>query len=393
MNKALSGTKVLDVSRVLAGPFCAMLLADLGADVIKVEVPRRGDDSRQFGPFRNGESGYYMTFNRGKRSVTLDLRKPEGQAVFKDLARTADVVVENFAVGTMDKWGIGYDDLKTINPRIVFGSITGFGQYGPNSQRKAFDPIAQAMGGLMSVTGPEGGTPVRVGIALADISAAQFLTNGILAALIQRGRTGEGQRIDVSMQDSIVGILENSIIRHTFSGEIPSPLGSRHPTITPYDVFRTRDGQIFICGANDASWQRLCKVMGRPELANEKRFQSNQDRTCHVFELKELIEDWTKGCSQEEVLTALEASEVPCAAIMGIDAVVSDPHLKARNMFVEVNHPTAGKVLITGMPIKMSASSDIIGTPPVLGEHTETVLKELEYSEERIAKLRATGTI
>ncbi|MGA2225928.1 MAG: CoA transferase, partial [Syntrophobacteraceae bacterium] len=212
MNKALSGTKVLDVSRVLAGPFCAMLLADLGADVIKVEVPRRGDDSRQFGPFRNGESGYYMTFNRGKRSVTLDLRKPEGQAVFKDLARTADVVVENFAVGTMDKWGIGYDDLKTINPRIVFGSITGFGQYGPNSRRKAFDPIAQAMGGLMSITGPEGGTPVRVGIALGDISAAQFLTNGILAALIQRGRTGDGQRIDVSMQDSIVGILENSII-------------------------------------------------------------------------------------------------------------------------------------------------------------------------------------
>ena len=261
MSKALAGVRVIDVSRLLTGPYCSMVLADLGADVIKIEVPGRGDDARLFGPFAHGESGYFMTLNRNKRGITLDLRKSEGQEVFKDLIKNADVLLENFSTGTMEEWNLGYDELAKVNPRLIFASITGFGQYGPYSHRVAFDPIAQAMGGLMSINGYPDGPPTRVGSSIGDINASILMSTGILAALHQRERTGLGQRVDVAMHDGIIAILENAIVRYTIDNEIPQRNGSRHASVTPYDVFAAEDGYVFIACANEATWQRLCKAM------------------------------------------------------------------------------------------------------------------------------------
>jgi len=394
MTKALTGVRVLDVSRVLTGPYCSMVLADLGADVVKVEVPGRGDDARLFGPFANGESGYFMTLNRNKRGITLDLRKPEGQAVLRDLAKTADVLLENFATGTMEEWGLGYNDLALINPRLVYASITGFGQFGPNSHRVAFDAIAQAMGGLMSINGYPDGPPTRVGVSLGDINAGNFMTTGILAALFQRERSGQGQRVDISMQDCIVAILENAVVRHTIDKEIPQRLGSGHASVAPYNVFAAADGYVFIACANEATWQRLCVTMEQPELITDERFDINRKRAQNIFELSAIINAWSGRLTIEQLLGILEKNSVPAAPVLTIDKVVNDPHIRARNMMVETDHPVAGKVVIPGNPIKMSASADSIDWPsPTLGQHTEEVLAGIGYSAQKIAALRAAKII
>lgn len=394
MNKALTGLKVIDVSRLLTGPYCTMLLADLGADVVKIEVPGRGDDARLFGPFAQGESGYFMTLNRNKRSITLDLRSPSGQAVFKNLIKDADILLENFTVGTMEQWGLGYESLKSINPRLVYASITGFGHYGPYAERVAFDAIAQAMGGLMSITGYPNNPPTRVGTSLGDINAGNFAAIGILAALIQRGRTGEGQQLDISMQDCIFAILENAVTRYTIGKQNPTRIGSRHASVAPYDVFTAKDGYVIIACANEATWQRLCKAMGKEQLIQDSRFLLNDNRSTNILELSEIINAWTGSLTMEEVLALLQQNAVPGAPILTIADLVENPHLKARNMVVETQHPVAGKVVIPGNPIKLSASPDTIETPaPVLGQHTEEVLKELGYSAEKIAELKANKTI
>lgn len=388
MTKALTGVRVLDVSRVLTGPYCSMVLADLGADVVKVEVPGRGDDSRLFGPFANGESGYYMTLNRNKRGITLDLRRPEGQEVLRELTRTADVLLENFASGTMEEWGLDYTRLSEINPRLIYASITGFGQYGPYSHRVAFDAIAQAMGGLMSVNGYPDGPPTRVGVSLGDINAGNFMASGILAALYQRERTGQGQRIDVSMQDCIVAILENVVVRNTIDKEIPGRLGSGHASVAPYDVFAAVDGYVFIACANEATWKRLCAAMEQLELITDERFEVNSKRASNVAALAGIINAWSGQKTVEELLGILENNSVPAAPVLTIDQVVNDPHIRARRMMVEVDHPVAGKVVIPGNPIKMSASVDSIDRPsPVLGQHTREVLGAIGYSAEKIAAL------
>lgn len=394
LTKALAGLKLLDVSRVLTGPYSTMVLADLGADVIKVEVPGKGDDSRLFGPFANGESGYYMTLNRNKRGITLDLRRPEGQAVLKDLAQWADVLLENFAKGTMAGWGLGYEDLAAVNPRLIYASITGFGQYGPYSERFAFDAIAQATGGLMSITGPKGGAPTRVGTALGDINAGNFATIGILAALYQRERTGRGQRIDISMQDCIAAILENAIVRNTIGGVVPTRNGSAHATVAPYDVFPASDGYAFIACANEATWQRLCKAMGREDLITDERFAVNAKRVENIDTLTDIINKWSRQFTVEKLLAVLGGNNVPGSPVFSIDQVVNDPHIRARNMMVAVDHPVAGTITIPGNPVKMSASADTIERPaPVLGQHTDEVLAELGYSADKIAALKAAKIV
>jgi crotonobetainyl-CoA:carnitine CoA-transferase CaiB-like acyl-CoA transferase len=371
-----------------------MVLADLGADVIKVEVPEKGDDSRLFGPFKNGESGYFMTLNRNKRGITLDLRRPEGQAVLKDLAARADVLLENFALGTMDKWGLGYEHLAALNPRLIYASITGFGQYGPYAQRFAFDAIAQAMGGLMSITGQKDGPPTRVGTALGDINAGNFATIGILAALHQRERTGRGQRIDISMQDCIAAILENAVVRYTIGGVVPGRLGSAHATVAPYEVFATADGFVFIACANEATWQRLCKAMGRPDLVADERFAINDKRSRNQEELAAVINAWSGRHGTEQLLAILGEHGVPATPVLTVAQMVDNPHIRARNMMVTVDHPVAGTVTIPGNPVKMSASEDTAPQPsPVLGQHTDEVLAELGYPAEKVAALKAAKIV
>lgn len=388
MDKALAGIKIIDLSRLLTGPYCTMTLADLGADVIKVEVPGRGDDARLFGPFSNGESGYFMTLNRNKRSITLDLRVAEGQEVLRDLIKDADVVLENFTIGTMDKWGLGYEELRKVNSRLIYASITGFGQYGPYAERVAFDAIAQAMGGLMSITGTPD-TPTRVGTSLGDINAGNFMSIGILAALVQRGRTGLGQRIDISMQDCIFSILENAVVRYTMTGQNPVRIGSRHASVAPYDVFQASDGYVIIACANEATWQRLCKAMGKPELIEDTRFLLNDNRSTNITELSTIINGWTGQFTMQEILQVLQRHAVPGAPILTIADLAVDPHILARNMLIEVDHPVAGKIRIPGNPIKLSDSVDKVQRPaPVLGQHSEEVLQQLGYSAERIAGLK-----
>lgn len=394
MSKALSGIKVIDVSRLLTGPYCSMMLADLGADVVKVEVPERGDDSRTFGPFINGESGYYMTFNRNKRSITLDLRQNEGQQVFCDLIKGADVLLENFAVGTMDKWGLSYEKLIAVNPRLIYASITGFGQVGPYAKRVAFDAVAQAMGGLMSLTGDPDRPPLRVGTSLGDINAGIFASSAILAALFQREKNGKGQRIDISMQDCIAAILENAIVRFTIEHTIPTRIGSGHPSVAPYNVFSAADGYIIIACANEATWQRLCQAMERLDLPQDERFNCNKHRSINSKQLDAIINSWTTTFSVAELELILQQNSVPAAPVLSIDSLVADPHLRQRNMLVEVDHPLVGKTIIPGNPMKMELSPDTIERPaPLLGQHTEMVLREIGYDSATIEHLRQTKII
>lgn len=394
MPKALHDVRIVDVSRLLTGPYCSMVLADLGADVIKIEVPGRGDDSRLFGPFAKGESGYFMTLNRNKRGITLDLRKPAGQAVFKELIRGADVLLENFTTGTMEEWGLGYEELSKINGRLIYASITGFGQVGPYSNRVAFDAIAQAMGGLMSITGHPSTPPTRVGTSLGDINAGVFAATSILAALHQRTNTHHGQRIDISMHDCIFAILENAVVRNTIAGQVPGRIGSRHASVTPYDVFQAKDGFMLIACANEATWQRLCKAMGKEALIQDERFLLNAKRTENVIALTEIINEWLSAITVNEALALLESNGVPSAPVKTIDELVRDPHLIARNMVADVVHPVAGPTRIPGIPTKLEDSPDTIERPsPVLGQHTEEVLLEIGYSKEKVQELREQGII
>ncbi len=376
--KALEGIKGLDLTRVLAGPYCAMMLADFGANVIKIEPPNVGDDSRAFGPFVGKESAYFMSLNRNKRSITLNFKRPEEVELFREMVKQADVVLENYRPGTMEKFGLGYDELKKINPKLIYAACSGFGHSGPYMLKPAYDIIVQAMGGIMSITGPEGGEPTRVGASVGDIIAGMFTAYGVMVALFHRERTGDGQKVDVGMLDCQLAVLENAISRYTTSGIVPKPLGNRHPSITPFASFTAKDGHIIVGAGNDRLWEKLCNILGCPELIKDPRFDNNGNRTTHSVELQHILDGIFKAKTIAEWLELLEKAELPCAPINTIDKIINDPHIQAREMMIELEHPVAGHLKMAGVPVKMSATPGAVEKPaPMLGQHTAEILKEL----------------
>jgi len=395
MNRPLDGIIVLDMTRVLAGPYCTMVLSDLGARVIKVERPEIGDDSRHFGPFKNDESGYFLSINREKESITVDLKTEEGKEIIRRFVKKADVLVENFRPGTMEKLGLGYDILKNMNPALIYASSSGFGHSGPWSKRPAYDMIVQAMGGIMSITG-WGDKPTRVGVSIGDITAGLFTAIGINAALYQRKTTGKGQKIDVAMLDSQLAILENAIVRYGLNGEIPSPLGTRHPTITPFQGFKTKDSWIIVAVGNDKLWKEFCTVLRLEDTLNDKRFTTNKDR-CDIYnELMQILEPIFLDYTTKDIQNIFDEHNIPCTPINSIDSVMENPQLLSRNMVVESETPGLGKIKIAGNPIKMTSipEKSKIGPSPELGEHNYSVLKDLiGYSEDEIKKLKENNII
>ena len=393
---ALKGIRVLDMSHVLAGPTSTMVLADLGAEVIHIEPPW-GDDSRGFGPFLNGKSAYYVSINRNKKSAVVDIKKNEGKKIIKDLIKVSDVVVENFRPGTMEKLGFSYEEIRKINPKIVYASISGFGHdtIPEYKGRPSYDMIAQAYSGLMSITGPEGGPPVRVGTSVGDIVTGYMCTIGILSDLYYREKTGIGQRIDISMIDSLFFILENAVLRYTVSGEIPEPLGTAHPSITPFQAFKTKDDWIVIPIGNDNLWKKFTEAIGHPELKEKEEYKTNKLRTKNKKKLIPLLEDIISKKTTDEWLKIFKKYGIPASPINTIDRIVNDPHIKYRNMLVEVEQPDMGKVKIAGSPLKLSETPGrVYSHAPLLGENTLEVLRDiLGYSSEKIEELNNKGVI
>lgn len=392
----LEGLLVLDLSRVLAGPYCTMMLADLGAEVLKVEIPGRGDDTRQWGPpFAGGEAAYYLCVNRGKKSITLNLKTAEGREIVRRLAERADVLVENFYPGTMDEWGIGYQALRARNPRLIYCAITGYGQTGPYRDRPGYDFIIQAQGGIMSITGPVEGPPMKVGLAIVDVTAGMFATIAILAALWERERSGEGQFIDIALLDSHVAWLINVGSNYLISGERPRRYGNAHPNIVPYEPFPTSDGWIAVGVGNDRQWRDLCAVGGWNDLAEDPRFATNPLRVQNRDVLIPILQERFRTRTAREWEEALLAANIPCAPILHIDEVFSDPHVLSRGMVVEMPHPTAGRIRVAGSPLKLSRTPvRLEDPPPLLGQHTEEILRTyLGYRPEEIDRLREQGVI
>ena len=373
----LNGTLVVDLTRVLAGPYCAMVLADLGARVVKVEVPEHGDDARRIGPWLDGRSAYFMSLNRGKESIALDLKSPADRGVFERLLAEADVLIENYRPGAMDRLGYSWERLHDAYPRLVYAAVSGFGRTGPYAPRPAYDMVVQGMGGIVSLTGHPGSPPTRVGTSVGDITAGLFAGIGICAALKEREHTGAGRMIDVGMLDCQVAILENAIARHVATGEVPGPLGARHPTITPFDSFATADGHVVIAAGNDGLFRRLCEAIGRPDLSEDGRFASNAERTERAADLKAELESTLRGRETERWLAILEAAGVPCGPINDVADVMRDPHVLARNMIVEVEDADGFRV--AGNPIKFSDTPDPRrrGPVPDLDSAREEILREL----------------
>lgn len=395
MAKPLEGVVVLDLSRVLAAPYTGMILADMGADVIKIERPGKGDDSRAYGPFKNGESVYYMSLNRGKRSMTLNMKSEEGKQILKDLVKQADVLVENFRGGTMDKLGLGYDVLKEINPRLIYSACTGFGMTGPYKHDPAYDVIVQGMGGIMSITGQEDGEPTKVGASIGDITAGIFSAVGIMIALYNREKTGKGQLVDVSMLDCQVAILENAIARYMNAGVSPKPIGNRHASITPFQSLKTKDGYVIIAVGNDTLWQKFCGLIDRPDLAADARFTTNPLRTENVKVLSEELTKTFVTKTMDEWLHILKEGGIPVGPINDVERVIKDPGVIAREMIVTTHHPIAGDVEMAGVPIKLSETPGSVDAPaPTLGQHTREILKEkLNMDDALIDQLYADKTL
>lgn len=393
---ALEGLTVLDLTRVLAGPFCAMMLADMGANVIKIEEPSKGDDTRSMGPFKNGESAYYMNLNRNKKGVTLNLKSPKGKKIFLGLVEKADVVLENYRPGVMEKLGLGYESLKEVNPRIVYGAVSGFGHTGPYTQKPGYDIIAQAMSGLMSTTGWPGGSPTRTGTAIGDVLGGLSLAAGVLSAIYRQNRTGLGQKVDISLVDSSVASLEIINMIYTIEGRLPGRIGNRYESTYPYDSFKAADGELVIGAGNNKLWRSLCDIMNRPELKEDPRYLNVKDRVERHAEIKALIDEWMAPKKVSDVLETLADAGIPCAPIYDIRQVVEDPHIAgAREMFVEMEHPVAGPVKLTGSHIKLSATPPSLRAPsPSLGQHNEDVYGQyLGFSAQDIAALKQEGVL
>ncbi len=393
---ALAGVKVLDLTRVLAGPFCTMMMADMGAEVIKIEIPGTGDDSRQFAPFVNGESLYYMNLNRNKKGITLNLKSQEGKRLFLEMVKKVDFVIENYRPGTMEKLGLGYEELAKVNPRIIYGCVSGFGHYGPYKDRAGYDIIGQAVGGLMSLTGWPGGEPIRTGTAMADVLAGLSVTVGILAALRSRDVTGKGQKVDIALVDSVVASLENISKIYLATDKKMERIGDRYESVYPYDSFRAKDGSLVIACGNDKLWTACCKVIGKPELASDDRFDKNNKRVQRYAEVKLIIEEWTTTKTIDEAVNKLLAVGIPAGPINTIERVARDPHIVgAREMFVEIEHPKAGKLRLTGSHLKLSSTPVSFRNPsPLLGQDNEEVYGSLfNMSRQEVAALKEKGII
>jgi len=402
MAGALTGVRVLDLGHVLAAPFCTMILGDMGAEIIKVEPPI-GDDSRQFGPFikelegDHVQSGYFISINRNKKSTCINIKEEKGKELLKKLIKESDVIIENFRPTTMTKLGLDYEELKRINPMIVYCSICGFGHDAIEkyAEKPAYDMVAQAYSGLMSITGPEGGEPCRVGTSIGDIVAGHQAAIGILSALLHREKSGRGQYIDISMVDSLIYIMENALSRYTINGEIPAPLGSAHPTITPFQAFKTNSGWIITPIGNDKLWKDFCLALNRKDLINENKYKTNALRTKNRTELCEIISSIMITKETEEWMKIFDKYKLPYSPLNNIKDVVNDEQIQYRKMIVEINQPRVGAMKISGSPFKMSETPSGVSAPaPLLGEHTDDVLKDiLNYSIEDIAELRKNSII
>lgn len=379
----LSGITVVDLTRVLAGPYCTLLLSDLGARVIKVEHPEGGDLSRALGPWIGGASGYFLSVNRGKESIALDLKQPADLAILHRLLARADVLVENFRAGVMDRLGLGWEALHARYPKLIYAATSGFGHSGPYSGWAAYDLIAQAMGGVMSLTGHPGNPPTRVGTSIGDIAAGLFTVVGINAALVHRLRSGEGVQVDVAMLDAQVAITENAIIRHFATGVVPGPIGARHPAITPFDAFPTKDRPIVIAVADEPAYRKLCRTLGREDLIDDPRFCNNDARTENQQQLRDELIGVLAARTGDEWLEILRGAGLPCGPINTIADVVRDPHVQARNMVVELDDPKAGRVPVFGCPVKLSGFEDPHerATAPALDGDRERILRDFPEVE------------
>lgn len=385
MAGALENIKVLDLSRVLAGPYCTMILGDLGAEVIKVEAPGGSDDTRKWGPpFQNDVSAYYLCANRNKKSITIDLKSDEGIEVIKKLVRESDVIINNFKSGTMERFSLDYETLAEINPGLVYCSITGFGETGPYQNMPGYDFIIQAMSGLMSITGDNESGPQKLGVAITDILTGLYACVGIQGALLERTQSGKGQKLDLSLYDSAVSSLVNIGSNYLMSGKVPEALGNNHANIVPYQTFQTMDGEMVIAVGNDNQFKLLCSVLGRPEYAMDERFLTNPDRVAHRSTLVPLLQEifitkptshWEKKCQE---------NKIPCGPIQSIDEVANDPQLQARDMFISCEHPIAGNVQMIGSPLKLSRTPfQLKHHPPVAGEHTNDILTKLGITNKK----------
>lgn len=379
MDGPLQGLLVLDLTRVLVGPYCTMVLSDLGARVIKVEAPEVGDDSRKFGPFVEDQSAYFMSLNRGKESIALNLKNEDDKKIFERILDKADILVENFKPGTLERWGYGWNDLKDKYPKLIYASASGFGQTGPMKGLPAYDMVVQGMGGLMSVTGQPDSEPTRVGTSIGDITAGLFTAIGINAALYDRQKTGRGMQIDVSMLDCQIAILENAIARYLSKGEIPKPMGSRHPSIAPFEAFKTKNSYIIIAAGNDKLFEGMCLTLGC-DCYKLDRFKDNQSRTNNMDELKKIIEVKLLHKTTEEWVALFTEKKIPCGPINNIKEAVNNPQIQFRNMIVSANHDKIGNFKMAGNPIKMSPYKDETtrGEIPNLDQHRDKILKEFK---------------
>jgi len=375
----LSGVTVIDMTRILAGPYCTLLMAELGARVIKVEPPKGGDDARHYGPFTNGKSTYFVSVNRGKESIALDLKAPADKKIFEALLARADVIAENFRPGTMEKLGYGWEQLHPRYPKLIYAAASGFGHTGPYSRHPAYDMVVQAIGGIMSVTGEPGGGLTRVGMSIGDIGAGLYTTIAVNAALYHRAQTGEATKVDIGMFDCQLALLENAVMRYTTSGTIPGPMGARHPSITPFEAYKTKDGHLIIAAGNDALYVKLCQAIGRPDLAQDPIYKTNDLRNTNNRKLgaeieKELARQTTAGW-----IETFEAAGVPCGPVNNIAQALAHPQTAARNMLVEADDKTAGKIKVAGNPIKISGFADPTTRPgaPELDGDRPKILKEL----------------
>lgn len=395
MARALAGVKVLDLTRVLAGPYCTMMLADLGADVVKVEAPGGSDETRAWGPpFQNDVSAYFLCANRNKRSLTVNLKTEEGREIIRTLVKEADVLIHNFKTGSMEKWQLDYENLKRINPRLVYCSITGFGETGPDRQLPGYDYIVQGLSGLMSITGTEESGPLKIGVAMVDILTGLYSTIAIEAALLERERSGLGQKIDMSLLDAAVGSLANVASNYLVSGEIPQKLGNNHPNIVPYSTFRTLDGDIIVAVGNNVQFSNLCGLLKIPDIAVHEKFHTNEARVKNRDELTPILETQMRRRSMDEWLQLFSENNIPCAPINTMDRVFKNPQIHAREMVVEMKHPQAGMIKLVGSPLKLSRSKvSMERHPPLAGEHTEEILQRAGFSAEKINWLKKSKII
>ncbi len=388
---SLDGIRVIDLSRVIAGPWCGALLGDLGADVIKVEDTGPGDESRTWPPHKDGEAAAYLLFNRNKRGIALDLKTPEAVEVVKRLVKDADVVIENFRTGTMESFGLGYDVLARINPRLIYCSISAFGRTGPRKDSPGYEALMQAFSGIMSITGEPGGQPVRAGVSFLDLTTGILCALGVSNAIIQREKTGLGQRVDGSLLETAVSLLAFHAEGYLLTGALPRALGSGHPSLSPYRNFKCRDGQwIFIAAANDRFWQKLAKALGLTDLAADPRFEKNQGRVAYRAELEGILERAIGALDREPLLKRLEEADVPATPVNTVDQVMNDPQTAERGIVQRATHPKLGEIPVVGTPLHFSRMSPGVRTAaPLRGEHTDTVLASLGYTPDEIKTLRA----